>query len=146
MRFEWTTTLDLNYYHYISVNWCRITKGKWTQCFIVQLGKGGREYKTAPVCSNSAPRFGQAEVLTMPEGQQSLKVAAWNGSWWRCITLSSTSPQAGVQIAYKNTRHEVRGRLDVTFAGEICDMAETQTTYTIGELNWAFKKSEIVFK
>ncbi len=30
------------------------------------------------------------------------------------MALSSTSPQAGVQMAYKNPRHEVKGRLGVT--------------------------------
>ncbi len=41
----------------------------------------------------------------------------------------------GVLTVAKNLRYKVGGRLDVTFADEICDVAETQTTYIIDELN-----------
>ncbi len=33
-----------------------------------------------------------------------------------------------VLIVYKNPHREVKGRLDVTFADEVCEIAETQTT------------------
>ncbi len=34
----------------------------------------------------------------------------------------------------------------VRAANEICEIAETQTTYITDEFSWAFKKSKIVFK
>ncbi len=49
----------------------------------------------------------------------------------------------GVLIVCKNPRRKVGGLLDVTFADEICEVTETQTT---DELNLSPKKSEILFK
>ncbi len=49
----------------------------------------------------------------------------------------------GVLIVCKNPRRKVGGLLDVTFADEICEVAETQTT---DELDWSPKKSETLFK
>ncbi len=46
----------------------------------------------------------------------------------------------------KNYRCKVGGRLDVTFADEICEVAETKTTYITDELNWSPKKSKVLFK
>ncbi len=43
----------------------------------------------------------------------------------------------------RNPCHKIRGRLDVTFAGEICGMDGTQTTCITDDFNWAFKKSKI---
>ncbi len=40
----------------------------------------------------------------------------------------------GVLIVCNNQRRKVGGRLDVTFADEICEVAETQTTYITDEL------------
>ncbi len=64
--------------------------------------KGGKgvHIKTAPVGSNSAPLFGQLEVMTVPEGQssdtqKSMKIAALNGPWWKCVTLLSIGSYAG---------------------------------------------------
>ncbi len=34
-----------------------------------------------------------------------------------------------VLIVYKNPHREVRGRLDVTFADEVCAITKPQTTY-----------------
>ncbi len=41
----------------------------------------------------------------------------------------------GVLILSKNPRCTIGGRLDVTFADEICDVAETKTKYVTDELN-----------
>ncbi len=41
----------------------------------------------------------------------------------------------GVLTVGKNPRCKVGGRLDVTFAAEICEVAETHTTYITDELN-----------
>ncbi len=41
----------------------------------------------------------------------------------------------GVLTFSKNQLCEVGGRLDVTFADEICEVAETKTTYITDELN-----------
>ncbi len=49
-------------------------------------------------------------------------------------------------IVYKIPRRKVGGRLDVTFVDEICEVAETQTTYITDELDWMLKKSKILFK
>ncbi len=46
----------------------------------------------------------------------------------------------------KNPCRNVGGCFGVTFAGDIRDIAETQTTNMTDELNRAFKKSKIVFK
>ncbi len=41
----------------------------------------------------------------------------------------------GVLTVTKNPRCKVGGRLDAAFADEICEVAETQTTYIIDKLN-----------
>ncbi len=41
----------------------------------------------------------------------------------------------GVLVVSKNPRHEVGGRLDLTFAEELFEIAEAQTTYMTDELN-----------
>ncbi len=44
----------------------------------------------------------------------------------------------------RNPRCTVGGRLDMTFADEICEVAETKTTYIIDDLN--FKHNKVLFK
>ncbi len=46
----------------------------------------------------------------------------------------------------KNPRHKVGGRLDVTFTGEVCEIAESQTNNLTDKFNSALKQSKIVFK
>ncbi len=46
----------------------------------------------------------------------------------------------------RNPRRKIGGRLDVTFAGEICELAGPQTTYMTDDFNWAFKKSKKEFE
>ncbi len=41
----------------------------------------------------------------------------------------------GVLTVSKNPRYKVGGRLDMTLAYEICEVAETQITYINDELN-----------
>ncbi len=41
----------------------------------------------------------------------------------------------GVLTVKKGPHCKVGGRLDVTFAGEICEVAETETTYVTDKLN-----------
>ncbi len=52
----------------------------------------------------------------------------------------------GVRIVCKYPRRKVGGRLAVTFADKIYDVAETETTHFTGELNCSPKKNKIVFK
>ncbi len=46
----------------------------------------------------------------------------------------------------KNPRRKVGGRLDVTFADEVFEVAETHNTFMTDEFSRALKQSEIVFK
>ncbi len=48
----------------------------------------------------------------------------------------------GVLTFSKNPRCKVGGRLEVTFADEICDVAETETTYITNEFNCSPKNSK----
>ncbi len=74
--------------------------GKRKTIKVVQLGKEKRIYiKAAPVWSYLASRFIQPGVVTVPKEQssdkwQASRVAAWNGSWWRCMTFSSAGPHS----------------------------------------------------
>ncbi len=52
----------------------------------------------------------------------------------------------GVITVSKNPLCKVGGRLDVTFADEICEVAETKTTYIADRLNCSPKKSKVLFK
>ncbi len=52
----------------------------------------------------------------------------------------------GVLTVSKNPLCKVGGRLDMTFADEIREMAETKTTYITDKLNWSPKKSKVLFK
>ncbi len=57
--------------------------------FCGTMRKGGRRIfiKKVTVCSFSALRFGQPTKQQSCDRQQSLREAARNGSWWRCVTL-----------------------------------------------------------
>ncbi len=48
----------------------------------------------------------------------------------------------GVLTTSKNPRRKVGGHFDATFADEICEVAETQTTYITDELNWSPKRAK----
>ncbi len=53
----------------------------------------------------------------------------------------------GAFTVSKNPRCKVvGGRLDMTFVDEICDVAETMTTYITDKLNRSPKKSKVLFK
>ncbi len=45
----------------------------------------------------------------------------------------------------KNLRLNKGGRLGVMVVDEICETAETQTTYMTDELKWELKKNQVVF-
>ncbi len=49
-------------------------------------------------------------------------------------------------LPFDNQRRKVGERLDVTFADEIREVAETQTTYSTDDLDWALKKNKFLFK
>ncbi len=51
------------------------------------------------------------------------------------MTLSWVIPHAGAANCQQESVLQIGGRLDVTFADEICEVAETKTTYVTDELN-----------
>ncbi len=52
----------------------------------------------------------------------------------------------GVLTVSKNPRCKVGGRLDVTFADEICEVAETKATYITDKLFLSTNKSKVLFE
>ncbi len=52
----------------------------------------------------------------------------------------------GVLTVSKNPRCKVGGRLDVTFADEICEVAEIKTTNFTNKLNLTPKKSSLAYE
>ncbi len=56
--------------------------------------------------------------------QQSLRVAALNGSWWRCVALTLIGPRVWGAVISKNSRSEFGERLNMTFADEVCEIAD----------------------
>ncbi len=47
---------------------------------------------------------------------------------WHQLALT-TKKTAATGVLSKNPLRKIGGRLDVTFPGEVCQVAETQTTY-----------------
>ncbi len=82
-------------------------------------------FKTDSVWYRSALRYCRPGIVITPgehssDMQQPSMGSSLKISWWRCVTLSLIDHRVGGADDL-----QVRGRFDVTFADDVCEVAKT---------------------